>query len=69
MDRSVAVSWAALRLALLDTGRRMPLHDSWIAATALAGNLPVVTRDADYDGVPELHVVPNPTSQPQIASA
>ena len=57
VDRDVASVWAALRLALRDTGRRMPLNDSWIAATALAYELPVVSQDADYDNVPGLDVI------------
>jgi predicted nucleic acid-binding protein len=57
IDRDVAGSWAALRLALRSAGRRMPLNDSWIAATALAHGMPVVTQDDDYDGVPQLDVI------------
>jgi predicted nucleic acid-binding protein len=57
VDRSVAAAWATLRLALREAGRRMPLNDSWIAATALARNIPVVSQDADYDDVPGLSVV------------
>lgn len=57
IDRSVAAAWAVLRLALRDAGRRMPLNDSWIAATALARNIPVVSQDSDYDGVPGLEVL------------
>ncbi len=57
VDRSVAVAWAALLLALRDAGRRMPLNDSWIAATALARDIPVVSQDSDYDSLPGLDVV------------
>jgi predicted nucleic acid-binding protein len=57
IDRRVAHAWAALRLALRDQGARMPLNDSWIAATALAHDLPVVTQDDDYDVVPGLLVI------------
>jgi predicted nucleic acid-binding protein len=57
IDSHVAHAWATLRLALRDQGRRMPLNDSWIAATAIAHHLPVVAQDADYDGVPGLQVV------------
>ena len=57
IDASVAHAWATLRLALRDSGRRMSLNDSWIAATAIAHHLPVVAQDGDYDGVPGLHVV------------
>jgi predicted nucleic acid-binding protein len=57
VDSQVAHAWAALRLALRDQGKRMPLNDSWIAATAIANHLTVVARDADYDGVPGLQVI------------
>jgi predicted nucleic acid-binding protein len=35
----------------------MPVNDSWIAATAMSLGVPVVTQDADYDGVPGLQVI------------
>lgn len=57
VDRPVAHAWAALRLALRDAGKRMPLNDSWIAATAIAHRLPVVSQDDDYDDVPGLTVI------------
>jgi predicted nucleic acid-binding protein len=57
IDTEVAHTWAALRIALRDGGKRMPLNDSWIAATALANHLPVVTQDDDYDGIPGLVVI------------
>ena len=57
VDRSVAVAWAALRVSLRDAGARMPVNDSWIAATALAQGMPVVTQDADFDDVPGLAVI------------
>jgi predicted nucleic acid-binding protein len=57
IDSGVAHVWAGLRLALRDKGLRMPINDSWIAATAIAHHLPVVAQDADYDGVPGLEVI------------
>lgn len=57
IDSRVARAWATLRLALRDHGRRMPINDSWIAATAIAHHVPVVAQDADYDGVPGLEVI------------
>lgn len=57
VDRDVAGAWARLRLALHDAGRRMPLNDSWIAATALAHRLPVVSQDGDYDDMPLIQLV------------
>lgn len=57
VDVAVAQAWARLRVALRDAGLRMPVNDSWIAATAIAEGVPVVTQDADYDGVPGLQVI------------
>jgi len=57
VDKQVAHAWAALRLALRDAGKRMPLNDSWIAATAIANHIPVVSQDDDYDDVPGLQVI------------
>jgi len=48
VDKQVAHAWAAARLALRDAGKRMPLNDSGIAATAIANHIPVVSRDDDY---------------------
>jgi predicted nucleic acid-binding protein len=57
IDTAVANAWAALRLALRDAGKRMPLNDSWIAATAIAARIPVVSQDGDYDDVPGVEVI------------
>ncbi len=35
----------------------MPVNDSWIAATALAHGLPILTQDADFVELPELAVI------------
>ena len=58
IDDRVAEAWAALRVHLRELGRRMPVNDSWIAATAIAFGIPVVTQDDDYSvGVPGLEVI------------
>lgn len=57
IDSDVSSAWATLRVALRDVGRRMPINDSWIAATAIAHDLPVVAQDTDYDDVPGLRVL------------
>jgi predicted nucleic acid-binding protein len=57
IDGPVADAWARLRVALRDAGRRMPVNDSWIAATAISLGVPVVTQDADYDDAPGLEVI------------
>ena len=57
VDGAVAESWARLRLLLRDSQQQMPVNDSWIAATALALDVPVVTQDDDYVDVPSLAVI------------
>jgi predicted nucleic acid-binding protein len=57
IDGAVADAWARLRLLLRDAGKRMPVNDSWIAATAMALGVPVVTQDLDYAEVPGLDVI------------
>jgi predicted nucleic acid-binding protein len=57
IDQRVADTWAELRIALRDAGRRMPVNDSWVAATAIAHSFPLATRDDDDDSVPGLRVV------------
>ena len=57
VDEGVADAWARLRILLRDHGLRMPINDSWIAATALALGVPIVTQDVDYLEIAELDVV------------
>ena len=57
VDDNVAEAWARLRVLLRDAGQRMPVNDSWIAATAIAHGVPVVTQDDDYVDLDELPVI------------
>ncbi len=57
IDVAVANAWARLRVALRDAGLRMPVNDSWIAATAMALDVPIVTQDADFPSVGGLAVL------------
>jgi hypothetical protein len=57
VDDAVAAEWARLRVLLRDSARRMPVNDSWIAATALALGVPVVTQDDDFPDLPDLDVI------------
>ena len=57
IDGRVADFWATLRVRLRDSGQRMPVNDSWIAATAMSLGVPVVTQDDDYVDVDGLHVM------------
>lgn len=57
VDESVAAAWARLRVELRARGLRMPVNDSWIAATAIALGVALVTLDAEYVELPGLTVI------------
>lgn len=57
VDALVAEAWSRLRQELRVRGRGMPVNDSWIAATAIAHGVPVVTQDDNYADVPGLAVI------------
>ena len=59
-DEAAALMWARMRVHLAESGRRANVNDLWIAATAAARGLPVVTQDGDFDvleGIAGLQVV------------
>lgn len=57
IDAGVAEHWATLRVLLRDRGLRMGVNDAWIAATALAYDVPVVTQDDGFPAIDELRVL------------
>ena len=57
VDGPVAEAWARLRMVLRREHLRMPINDSWIAATAMSLAVPIVTRDDDFVEVPGLTVI------------
>lgn len=57
IDDDVAAQWARLRVLLHDASLRMPVNDSWIAATAMALGVPVVTQDDDFPDIDELDAI------------
>jgi predicted nucleic acid-binding protein len=54
IDAAAAAQWARLRVLVHEAGRRIGVNDLWIAAVALAHDLPVITQDADFDLLDEL---------------
>lgn len=56
IDSAVAVEWARLRVQLAERGRRINVNDLWIAATAVAHGIPVVTQDTDFEPLDESDV-------------
>lgn len=57
IDNGVAEAWALLVSRLRAAGRKVPINDSWIAATAIANRIPLVTQDNDYAAMPDLEVI------------
>lgn len=60
ITQPVASEWANLRAHLVRSSRRVGVNDLWIAATALAHRIPLVTEDDDFDpldGVAGLEII------------
>ena len=51
---STTQTYAQLRHQLKQAGTPIPENDIWICALALEYNLPVVTRDAHFEKVPQI---------------
>ncbi|HKT83252.1 MAG TPA: PIN domain-containing protein [Solirubrobacterales bacterium] len=61
IDDEVARAWSQMRAYLAASGARVAVNDMWIAATAAASEMPVLTQDGDFDalnGVAGLTVIP-----------
>lgn len=48
IDHRVAETWAGMRAHLAASGERVSVNDLWIAATAAANRMPVITQDRDF---------------------
>lgn len=57
IDRLVADEWARIVAELRQEGRRAPVNDVWIAATAIRHGMSVITQDTDFEGMTGLEVV------------
>jgi len=57
VDQQVAEAWAMLRVILRESGRSVSVNDLWIAATALALGVPLVTQDRDLVGLPNIETI------------
>ena len=57
VDAEVARQFARIVAALRTDGRRIPILDALIAATALVEQIPVVTQDQDYDAIQGVEVI------------
>lgn len=48
IEHRAAQIWAGMRAYLAASGKRVSGNDLWIAATAAAGGMPVITQDRDF---------------------
>lgn len=61
VDEAVSRAWAQMRAYVGASGQKVRVNDMWIAATAAAHEMPVLTQDGDFDalsGVAGLTVIP-----------
>jgi len=57
IDAEVARQFARIAAALRTSGRRVPILDALVAATAMVEQIPVVTQDNDYEAIPGVEVI------------
>lgn len=57
VDGAAARTWARMRAVLAEHRRRVGVNDLWIAATAAAAGVAVVTQDDGFDVLAELGLV------------
>lgn len=61
IDEKVSRAWSQMRAYVQASGKKVEVNDIWIAATAAAHEIPVLTQDRDFDvlsGVAGLTVIP-----------
>ncbi|HMJ72912.1 MAG TPA: PIN domain-containing protein [Solirubrobacterales bacterium] len=61
VDEAVSRAWAQMRAYARASEQKVRVNDMWIAATAAAQEIPVLTQDGDFDalnGVAGLTVIP-----------
>jgi len=57
IDAEIARAFAEIVAAARALSRRPKIMDTWIAATAVARDLPLYTQDEDFLSIPRVHVV------------
>ncbi len=56
-DEVILDVWIRMHTAMTRAGRKLDDFDSWIAATALANDLTLITHDRAFRSVPGLKVI------------
>ena len=57
VNQSVALEYGKIKNVLQAHGNIMPENDMWIAATAIANNMTVITQDRHFEHIPNLNVI------------
>ncbi len=57
VDNNVSDAYGTLKHNLLASGNVMPENDIWIAATAIANDMAVITQDKHFEHIPGLKVI------------
>lgn len=57
VNAEVARAFARIAAELRSVGRRVPVLDALVAATAVVEGIPVVTQDRDYHAIPGVRVI------------
>ena len=57
IDAEVGRTFAHIAADLRSRGRRLPILDALVAATAIVEGIPIVTQDRDYDAITGLEVI------------
>ena len=60
-DEELVELCARLRADRRASGRVLEVADAWVAATALNLDCPLVSHDGDFDGIPGLQLIRNPS--------
>ena len=54
---ATAAAYASLRVMLRRNGTPIPANDAWIGALAMEHRMPVLSRDARFDAIPQIQRV------------
>lgn len=57
IDVDVARQFARIVTDLRTGGKRVPILDALVAATAIVEQIPIVTQDNDYEAIPGVEVI------------
>ena len=60
-DTDLVYKSAFLRAERIKAGRELSPQDAWIAATALYLGCPLFSHDGDFEGIPNLELIRNPS--------